>query len=72
MHFLQIQKWPKSIFELGKLPKMQFREKNFLIYLISRLFLPGRFLNFLARCGVLSAGFKIHGILLRFQFHAQQ
>ena len=43
----------KSIFELGKSlkpPKMQFHEKIFLIYLISRVFLPGLFLNFLACC----------------------
>ena len=45
-HFLQFQNiGQKSIFELGKslkLPKMQFDE-NFLIYLISRVFLPRLF-----------------------------
>ena len=29
---------------------MQFHEKNFLIYLISRVFLPGLFFYFLACC----------------------
>ena len=45
----------KSIFELGKslkLPEMQFHEKNFLIYLISRVFFAWTFLNFLAHCAV--------------------
>ena len=46
-HFLQFQKWPKINFwtekKFEKLPKMQFHEK-FLIYLISRVFLPGLFL----------------------------
>ena len=37
----------KSIFELGKQPKMQFHEKK-MIYLISRVFLPG-FLKFSGR-----------------------
>ena len=40
----------RSIFELGKLPKMQFGEKNFLIYLISRVFFALDFFNFLAHC----------------------
>ena len=41
-----------QFFEQGKslnLPKMQFHEKK-MIYLISQFFLPGLFINFLARC----------------------
>ena len=44
----------KCIFELGKLPKMQFHEEKKLIYWISRVFLPGIFLNFPARCAIWS------------------
>ena len=45
-HFYNFKNGQKSIFEMGKslkLPKMQFREKKFVIYLISRVFLPGLF-----------------------------
>ena len=43
--FCNVKNGQKSIFELGKslkLPEMQFHEKK-LIYLISRVFLPGLF-----------------------------
>ena len=36
--FCNFKNGQKSIFELGKLPKMQFHEKKILIYLISRVF----------------------------------
>ena len=52
-HFLQFQKWPKINFWTGKkfknYQKCNFTKKK-LIYLISRVFLPGLFLDFLARC----------------------
>ena len=41
IHFCNFKNGQKSIFELGKsskLPKMQFYEENFMIYLISRVF----------------------------------
>ena len=41
----------KTTFELGKLPKIQFQEKHFLIYFISQVFFfAWTFLDFLARC----------------------
>ena len=47
--FCNFKNGQKSIFEMGKnlkLPKIQFHVKIFLIYLISRVFLPGHFLKF--------------------------
>ena len=51
-HFFNLRNGQKSIFELGKLPKMQFhgKKKFFLTYLISRVFLPQFFFNFLTHC----------------------
>ena len=48
-HFLQFQKWPKINFwtwKKFKTAKNAISRKSFLIYLISRVFLPGLFLIF--------------------------
>ena len=54
-HFLQFQKWPKINFWTGKKLKTArnaILQINNLIYLISRVFMPGLFLNFLACCEI--------------------
>ena len=62
-HFLQFQKWQKSIFELEnflKLPEMQFREKKPFDLFDFTSFFPGLFLNFMARCA--AAGTRPIGV----------
>ena len=55
LFFLQFQIWPKIIFWTGKMfktAKNAISWKKDLIYLISWVFLPGLFLNFLVCCAI--------------------
>ena len=50
--FCNFKNGQKSIFELGKLPKMQFHEKKFLDLFDFTSFFAWTFLNYLAHCVV--------------------